>query len=115
MPAHAHPMVSKSDVASLNERYAPWRIEKAWRSGSKYGPNVRGGFDTQARNTETSEVIYRCEGWTQASRGQALNAILDKRQSTEREGSTIKPDGTVVDQLGNFVGIDQPAASDLNR
>jgi hypothetical protein len=27
-----------------------------------------------------------------------------------RQDERVLPDGTVVDQLGNFVGIDQPAA-----
>ena len=80
---HAHPLVSKSQVADLNSRYAPWRIEKAPRyrhslSSETVTPK-RIGFDTQARNLETGEIIYRCEGWNNASRGLALNAILDRR------------------------------------
>jgi hypothetical protein len=79
----AHPMVSKSDLAYLNSRYAPWRIEKAPRFRqtpltTTVTPRII-GWDTQARNIETGEVIYRCEGWTKASRGQALNAILERR------------------------------------
>lgn len=80
MPVHAHPMVNKSDVASLNARYAPWRIAKSHvRSVSG-----RGHFVTVAWNTETCEEIYRGEGWTKASRGQALNAILERRNREER-------------------------------
>jgi hypothetical protein len=84
---HAHPMVRKEDVADINSRYAPWRIEKAPRYRQTpltvTVPAKVIGFDTQARNTETGAIIYRCEGWTQASRGQALNAILEKRQTQE--------------------------------
>jgi hypothetical protein len=69
---HAHPMVRTADVASLNERYAPWSIELTTPQR-----------EAQARNTETGEVIYRCEGWSQASRGQCLAAILAR---TLRDG-----------------------------
>ena len=71
---HAHPMVSKADVASINERHAPWRIVK---SVKHVGSPNRAAFDTVAENRESGEVIYRCEGWSKAARGQALNAILD--------------------------------------
>ncbi len=71
-PAHAHPMVRTADVASLNEVHAPWRIEKV------YGGSGR-PFIAQARNTATGQVLYRCEGWNQASRGQALAAILEAK------------------------------------
>lgn len=73
---HPHPLVSKADVSSLNDRYYPWRIEKARYTGTEIG---RSQWLTQARNVETGLVIYRCEGWTKASRGQALNAILAAR------------------------------------
>jgi hypothetical protein len=93
---HAHPMVSKSQIASLNERYAPWQICKAWVPGSRVG-GFRGYFETQARNTETGEVIYRCQGWSQASRGQALNAILARRfEDSGRHPQVSEDAGTAV-------------------
>lgn len=86
---HNHPMVRKADVADLNARYAPWRIEKVSRRvydvnapfTSSAPPYRHGGFDVQARNVDTGEVIYRCEGWNQAARGQALRAILERRNA----------------------------------
>jgi hypothetical protein len=77
-------MVSAHDVAALNERYAPWKIEK---SSTRKTVRTMSGLQgrrklvwlTQARNTDTDEVIYTCEGWSQAARGQALNAILNRR------------------------------------
>lgn len=77
---HAHPQVSASDLKGLNERYAPWRIEKAFADA--YRSEGGAGFVTQARNTATGETIYRCEGWSKASRGLALAAILERRASS---------------------------------
>lgn len=74
---HHHPKVSKADVASLNERYAPWRIEKTRQEN----PGITYAVTTQARNVDTGEIIYRHVGWTQESRGQALNAILERRDA----------------------------------
>lgn len=73
MSGHNHPLVRKEDLRNLNARYAPWRIEKATSGKPGEWQTI-----TQARNVETDEVFYRCEGWTQASRGQALNAILER-------------------------------------
>ena len=73
---HHHPQVRKEDLADLNDRHYPWRIEKARYTGTDIG---RSQWTTQARNVETGQVLYRCEGWSQASRGQALNAILEVR------------------------------------
>lgn len=74
MTNHAHPLVSKSDVADLNERYSPWRIERVG-----YTSDSVSYWETQVRNTETNERIYLCEGWNKASRGQALLRILERR------------------------------------
>src|SRR5437660_5337557 len=99
MPAHSHPMVSKSDVASLNQRYAPWRIEKTYKPASLAGivPDTTRRFVTQARNVETGEVIYSCDGWTNAARGQALNAILERREQEAATESRLVPTGYGVD------------------
>lgn len=94
---HPHPMVRKSDVADLNSRYHPWRIEKASAGNRR--------FDTQARNVETDEVIYRCEGWTSASRGQALNAILERRDDNEISNESLKR----VSEM--FLGSPKPTIS----
>jgi hypothetical protein len=99
---HPHPLVSKSDVATLNTQYAPWRIEKAWQNvNPAMGAGSRKKFFTQASNAETGEVLYRCEGWTQAARGQALNAILER---IERDG--IREDAATARELLDTAALD---------
>lgn len=78
MTTHNHPKVSQKDVASLNAAHAPWRIEKARNAPNGMHTAGTNQWLTQVRNMETGEVIYKCEGWSQASRGLALVAILER-------------------------------------
>ena len=74
--AHAHPMVSKSDVARINAAHYPIVMLKERYTGTDVGRNP---WTTMVRDESTGAVLYRCEGWNSAARGQALNVMLGAR------------------------------------
>lgn len=114
MASHNHPLVSKSDVAGLNARYAPWRIVKSVRH---VGSPNRAAFDTVAENTATGAVIYRCEGWSKASRGLALNAILDALDALDPCdcGAVVGADGGYVPHIAGAAGCEDAPTIDPPR